>query len=91
MVNIGHTQLHTPGLFWAVLNVSGYNYSLEVPVALVCAAIAAYAIARLGLLATFFMFASIFVLSSTPFSFDFSRWYAARGVFVLLVVFGLAF
>jgi len=79
------------GLFWAVLNVSGYNYSLEVPVALVSGAIAAYAIARLGLLATFFMFASIFVLWSTPFSFDFSRWYAARGIFVLLAVLGLAF
>jgi serine/threonine protein kinase len=79
------------GLFWAVLNVSGYNYSLEVPIALVSGAIAAYAIARLGLLATFSMFTSIFVLWITPFSFDFSRWYAARGVFVLLVVLGLAF
>ena len=79
------------GLFWAVLNVSGYNYSLEVPLALVSGAIAAYAIARLGLLATFFMFASIPVLLSTPFSFDFSRWYVARGVLVLLVVLGLAF
>jgi hypothetical protein len=81
----------TAGLFWTVLNVSGYNYSLEVPVALGSGAIAAYAIGRLGLLATFSMFASILVLWGTPFSFDFSRWYAARGVFVLLVALGLAF
>jgi len=80
----------TAGLFWAVLNVSGYNYSLEIPVALVSGVIAAYAIGRLGLLAAFSMFASIFVLSSTPFSFDFNRWYADRGVFVILVVVGLA-
>jgi len=80
----------TAGLFWTVLNVSGYNYSLEVPVALASGAIAAYTIGRLGLLATFSMFASILVLWSTPFSFDFSRWYAARGIFVLLVVVGLA-
>ena len=80
----------TAGLFWTVLNVSGYNYSLEIPVALVSGAIAAYAIARLGLLATFFMFASVLVLWSTPFSLDFSRWYADRGAFVLLVVVGLA-
>jgi len=38
----------TAGLFWAVLNVSGYNYSLEIPVALVSGVIAAYAIGRLG-------------------------------------------
>lgn len=80
----------TAGLFWTVLNVSGYNYSLEIPVALVSGAIASYTIGRLGLLAAFSMFASIFVLWSTPFSFDFSRWYADRGVFVLLVVVGLA-
>jgi hypothetical protein len=79
----------TAGLFWTVLNVSGYNYSLEIPVALVSGAIAAYSMGRLGLLATFSMFASIFVLWNTPFSFDFSRWYADRGVFVLLVVVGL--
>jgi serine/threonine-protein kinase len=80
----------TAGLLWAVLNVSGYNYSLEIPVALVSGAIAAYTIARLGLLATFFMFDSIFVLLSTPFSFDFGRWYADRGVVVLLAIVGLA-
>ncbi len=80
----------TAGLFWTVLNISGYNYSLEVPVALVSGAIAAYAIGRLGLLATFSMFASIFVLWSTPFSLDFGRWYAGRGACVLLVVVGMA-
>jgi len=80
----------TAGLFWTVLNVSGYYYALEIPVALVSGAIAAYAIGRLGLLAAFSMFASIFVLWSTPFSFDFSRWYADRGLSVLLVVVGLA-
>lgn len=78
------------GLFWTVLNVSGYNYSLEIPVAVVSGAIAAYVIGRLGLLAAFSMFASIFVLQSTPFSFDFRRWYAVRGVFLLLIVAGLA-
>jgi len=36
----------TAGLFWTVLNVSGYNYSLEVPIALVSGTIAAYTIGR---------------------------------------------
>ena len=78
------------GVVWTTLNVSGYNYSLEVPVALVGGAIAAYVLGRLGLLAAFSMFASMFVLWSTPFSLDFARWYAGRGVFLLLIVAGLA-
>ena len=80
----------TTGIFWMAMNVSGYNYSLEIPVGLMSGAIATYVIGRLGLLAAFSMFTSIAVLASTPFSLDLGRWYADRGALLLLVVVGFA-
>lgn len=79
------------GLFWTVTNVSGYNYPLEVPIAVVSGAVAGYAIAGLGLLATLSMFISILVLQWLPFTLDVNRWYASRGIFVLVAIAGLAF
>jgi serine/threonine-protein kinase len=78
-------------LLWAALNISGFNYALELPVAFLSGALLAYVLLRLGLLATIFLFFSNAALLFTPFSLDFSRWYAGRGVLVLLVVVGLAF
>ncbi len=77
------------GLLWAILNVSGYNYSLEITVALVSGAIVAFTLVRFGLLATIFVFFLNAAVQVMPFSFDFNRWYAARGLFVLLVILGL--
>jgi serine/threonine protein kinase len=78
-------------LLWAALNLSGFNYSLEVPSALLSGALLAYVMLRFGLLATIFLFFSNTAMLFTPFSLDFSRWYAGRGVLVLLVVLALAF
>lgn len=78
-------------LLAAALNISGFNYALEVPAALFTGILVAYVMLRLGLLATILMFFSNAAMQTMPFSLDFSRWYAGRGVFVLLVVLGLAF
>jgi len=78
-------------LLWASLNLSGFNYTLEVPVALLSGVLLACVMLRLGLLATIFLFFSNAAMLFMPFSLDFSRWYAGRGVLILLVVLGLAF
>lgn len=78
-------------LLWASLNTSGFNYALEVPAALLSGALLAFVMLRLGLLATIFLFFSNTAMLFMPFSMDFSRWYASRGVLILLVVLGLAF
>jgi hypothetical protein len=78
-------------LLWAALSISGFNYALEVPAALLSGVLLAYVMLRLGLLATIFMFFVNTAMIFTPFTFDFNRWYAGRGVLVLLVVLGLAF
>jgi len=79
------------GLLWAVLNVSGYNYSLEVPFALLSGAVVAFTITRLGLLALILLFVSNTALQVFPYTFDFNRWYAARGLFAVFLLLGLAF
>jgi serine/threonine protein kinase len=78
-------------LLWAVLNLPGFNYALELPAALLSGVLLAYVMLRLGLLATIFLFFSNIALSSMPFSLEFGRWYSGRGVLVLLIVLGLAF
>lgn len=78
-------------VLWGILNVPGYNYALEIPLALVAGVIASFTVARLGLLALVFLFAANQALQFMPFSFDFNRWYAPRGIFVLALFLALAF
>ena len=74
------------GFFWGILTVTGYNYPLEILAALVSGALMAYTLGRFGLLATIFLFYVNTGLQAMPFTFDFDRWYAARGLFALLIV-----
>jgi len=59
--------------------------------ALLAGVIASFTVARLGLLALIFLFAANQALQFMPFSFDFNRWYAPRGIFVLALFLALAF
>jgi len=56
--------------------------------ALLIAVVVVYLLVRFGILALLFgQFYANLILSS-PYSFDLSRWYAGRGIFVLLLVAG---
>jgi hypothetical protein len=47
--------------------------------------------ARFGILALYATFLVLFLIVRFPLTLDFSRWYAGRSLFVLLIIVGLAF
>jgi hypothetical protein len=78
------------GLVLVVINMGGENLSVEFPIALVIAALTLIVLLRFGLLALAVSQFTFFFLMHFPYTFDFSRWYAGRSLFALLIVLGLA-
>jgi hypothetical protein len=77
------------GLALTLLNMSGENLAVEVPMALLMAVLTLFVAIRIGLLALAFRFLGEHLLTNFPLTLDFSRWYAGRSLFVLLILAGL--
>jgi len=76
-------------LTWALIlltNLGGENFKLELPAALLSATVVVFVLVRFGILALLCTQFFANVLLAAPFAFDFSRWYAPRGIFVLLLL-----
>jgi hypothetical protein len=71
--------------------VASENLRVDLPAALVLGALMVLVAARFGILALYATFLTFFLLFSCPLTLDFSRWYAGRSLFVLLIIVGLAF
>ena len=77
-----------------LLNLGGENRWLELPQAILTAAVIVWMVTRFGLLATISMRYFDLLLTSIPPSFDFAEWYAAfsmPGLILLLLLAGYAF
>jgi hypothetical protein len=79
------------GLVLVVINMGGENFSVEFPMALVVAALILAVLLRFGLLALAVAQFTFSLLASFPYILGFSRWYAGRSLFALLVILALAF
>jgi serine/threonine-protein kinase len=85
IVRLEWLSIALTGVFLVLTSLGGENFTLEFPVALVTAAIVVFVLVRFGILALLFaQFFANFIIGA-PFTFDFSRWYAGRGIFVLLL------
>lgn len=78
------------GLVLTLLNLSGENLAVEVPMSLLIAILTLFVASRIGLLALAFCFFGSHLLAAFPLTFDVSRWYAGRSLLVLLFFAGLA-
>jgi hypothetical protein len=81
------------GLVFAVINLSGENIPVEVPMALAIGALTIFVAARYGLVALVVYQLTWDLLLSMPLTLDFSLWYAGRAmlaaaVFLALAVYG---
>jgi serine/threonine-protein kinase len=77
-------------LVLTVLGLTGENIAVEAPMSLVLAVLIVFVATRFGLLALAFRQLTYHLLTVFPLTLDFSRWYAGRSLFVVLVVVGLA-
>jgi hypothetical protein len=78
------------GLVLALLDISGENILVEVPMVLALASLTILAATRFGIVALAASFLSRALLLSFPLTLDFSRWYSGRSLLVLLILTGLA-
>jgi hypothetical protein len=67
------------------------NLRADLPVTLLLGALMVFVAARFGILSLYATFLVVFLIVRFPHTLDFSRWYAGRSLFVLLIVVGLAF
>jgi hypothetical protein len=80
------------GLVLALLYlVASENLRVDLPAALLLGALMVFVAARFGILALYATFLVFILLFNCPLTLDFSRWYASRSLFVLLIIMGLAF
>ena len=77
-------------LLLVVLNLSGENYAVEIPVAAVWSALFLFAAVRFGVLAFTVALFVAGLLVTAPLTLDLSRWYAPRGVFFVALILALA-
>jgi hypothetical protein len=78
------------GLVFAVINLSGENILVEVPMAVAAGALTMLVAARYGLVALIVYQLTWDLLLAFPLTLDFSRWYAGRAMFAAAVFLGLA-
>ncbi|HEY3123687.1 MAG TPA: serine/threonine-protein kinase [Thermoanaerobaculia bacterium] len=78
------------GLVLTLLEISGENYVVEVPMALALAVLTVFVATRFGIVALAVNQLSRNLLLTFPLTLDFSRWYAGRSLLVLLILAGLA-
>ena len=70
---------------------SSENLRADLPAALLFGTLMVFVAARFGILALYATFLVFFLIVNFPHTLDFSRWYAGRSLFVLLIIVGLAF
>jgi hypothetical protein len=75
-------------LFFLGLSV---NLRADLPACLLLGALMVFVAARFGILSLYATFLVVFLIVRFPHTLDFSRWYAGRSLFVLLIIVGLAF
>ncbi len=78
------------GLVFAVINLSGENIPVEVPMAVAAGALTMLVAARYGLVALIVYQLTWDLLLAFPLTLDFSRWYAGRAMFAAAVFLALA-
>jgi serine/threonine-protein kinase len=71
------------------LNLNTENLAVDLPTAVLLASLLVFVAIRFGLLALGFTFLVSHLLVSYPLTLDFSRWYAGRSLFVVLIFVGL--
>ncbi|MGH9365423.1 MAG: protein kinase domain-containing protein [Thermoanaerobaculia bacterium] len=80
------------GLAWTLIYLAlSENLRVDLPAALLVGALLVFVAARFGILALYATFFTVTIILALPLTLDFSRWYAGRSLFVLLIVVGLAF
>jgi len=86
LVRIEWLSVALTGVFLVLQGLGRENFRLEFPVAVASAAILVFVLVRFGVLALLFsqLFADLIV--SMPFTWEFSRWYAARGILAVLLM-----
>jgi hypothetical protein len=67
------------------------NLRADLPACLLLGALMVFVAARFGILSLYATFLVVFLIIRFPHTLDFSRWYAGRSLFVLLIIVGLAF
>jgi eukaryotic-like serine/threonine-protein kinase len=78
------------GLILVLGELSGENIAVELPMAIALGSLTIFVAARFGLVALAFTQLTRNLLLSAPLTLDFSRWYAGRSMFVLVVLASLA-
>ena len=75
-------------VFLVLQGLGGENFKLEFPLALLSAGIVVFMLVRFGMLALFFAQFFVNLILATPFTLDFGRWYAGRGLILVLLMVG---
>lgn len=78
------------GLLNVVISLSGENFSVEIPFAILQAAILVYVVLSFGLVAVAVAGFVSSLLQALPITLDFSQWYAGHSLFGLLLFAGIA-
>jgi len=78
------------GLLNIVLSLSGENLSIELPFAILQAALLVFVVLRLGLVAVAVAGFISVLLQVSPITLDFSQWYAGHSLFALAIFAGIA-
>ncbi|HLN57260.1 MAG TPA: serine/threonine-protein kinase [Thermoanaerobaculia bacterium] len=78
-------------LVLALMEISSENILVEVSMALAIAGLTIFTVVRFGIVALAVSILLRGLFSQFPLTLDFSRWYAGRSLFLLLVLAGLAF
>lgn len=79
------------GLLSIVASLSGENFVIEIPFALLQAALLVFAVLRFGLVAVAVASFANVLLAATPITLDLSQWYAGRSFFTLMILSATAF
>ncbi|HEX9149707.1 MAG TPA: hypothetical protein VF958_11150, partial [Thermoanaerobaculia bacterium] len=78
------------GVLFTMIHLSGENVAIELPFAILMAAVLVFVVLRFGLLSVAVAGVVAPLLTFSPLTLDLSRWYAGRSLFALAVVVGVA-
>jgi hypothetical protein len=79
------------GLLSIVASLSGENFVIEIPFAILQTAVLVFAVLRFGLVVVAVANFANALLATTPITLDLSQWYAGRSFFTLMMLSAIAF
>jgi hypothetical protein len=79
------------GLLSIVASLSGENFVIEIPFAILQTAVLVFAVLRFGLVVVAVANFANALLATTPITLDLSQWYAGRSFFTLMILSAIAF